>query len=1320
MTDRNSGTIVTFYSYKGGTGRTMALANVAWILASAGRRVLVVDWDLEAPGLDRFLHPFLEGRRIQTTPGVLNLITDYAQAVSKELARADSPLAESDDARLEWITERARIGHAVIPVDWRFPAGGRLDYISAGRQNRNYSAAFSHFDWNNFYDEMFGGEYLDELRREFRRDYDYVLLDSRTGLSDVADICTIHFPDVLVDCFTLNDQSIDGAAAVARRVQDVYSDRGIRILPVPMRVEDAELERLEAARDQVRLKFDRIVAGRSPGRDPKQYWSQVEVPYKPFYAYEETLATFRDVPGSPASMLAAYERLTSAVTDGEVTALTPMDDGLRRRYLDMFTRRRPMGPSDIYVSHVPEDRMWAEWIASVLAAADFRVRLEPDDTAAGATLKSETERNVEAASRTVAVLSAAYQRSPQARAVWESVAASDPLGSRRSLLPVRVSDVTLRHPFADRTPVDLTQLEESDARDALLRALDAPVRLREHPADPERSGPRFPGAVPPVWSVPLRNTAFTGRGEMLETLRERLRATGTATLLHGMGGVGKTQLALEYAHRFMADYDLVWWISAEGQNFAVQRYAELAEELGIRPRESVSDTAGAVHDALRRGTPHRRWLLIFDNADTPEALEKLLISGGEGHTVITTRKDGWERIAEPVEVEVFTRGESVEHLVRRVADISPQDADAVAGVLGDLPLAVDQAAAWLNQTGLEARVYLDLLQQQLASAGGGEGADAYPLRVAATWELSIQQLRKTHPVAVHLLQLCAYFGAEPISLDLLYGKEMVDALRDDFQALDENMMLARAIQELSRFALVKVDRKGRSLQVHRLVQAAVRTAMPPEEQEAARTTVFRILAGARPSQGDVENPDNWVQYARIWPHLTPMWARTTLDGRIRQLLADRIRYLRTRGELDSAATLCEELISAWTEQCDENDRWILHMRFQLANVLRAQGWYARALAIDEEVHRRQRDSLGDEDLHTLMTAGSLTAGLRGVGRFQEALELDRQTVASFAHLFGEDHPRSLAAANNLAVSLRMSGECFEARDVDRTALEARQATLGQDHPLTLASAVNLGRDLRSCGDYNGSLTLLRTTYERARRHPELGEDYPPAQEAAKALAVTLRRVGQHREAEEITRGLLGRSRVRFGDESPETLMIKVGLVGDTAADGRVAEARDMGRDLMEVCRKVLGERHPNTLACTANYAVLLLSAGLAAESRSFAEQAKTALERGLGGDHPFALSCSVNLANAEAALGQAAPAEERYRVALERLGRVLGPEHPSSLVCAANLAVLHRESGQADEATRRRDEVLGAMTARLGSEHPRTTALRDWQRSGLELDPHPI
>ncbi|MEU8032172.1 hypothetical protein AB0C13_26635 [Streptomyces sp. NPDC049099] len=347
------GKIVTFYSYKGGVGRTMALANTAWIMASQCRRVLVVDWDLEAPGLDRFLYPFLEPNTLRDRPGVLDLLNDYLLRVDSRWGSRHPGATEEATA---WISGQADISRAVSPLQWAFPAGGRLDFISAGRQDRNYSSVFSQFNWDRFYEDQYGGQFLDALCVGFRRGYDYVLVDSRSGLSDMSDVCTIHFPDVLVNCFTHNDQSIEGAAAVARRVTDTYGNRRIRILPVPMRVEDSDADRLEAARAKVRLAFDQSL-GRTSHVDPRHDWGNMEVPYKPMYAYEEILAAFRDEPGVSASLLAACERLTAVITEGDVTSMAPLTGAQRRHYLEAVVRRRSPPPTHVFLSHVPEDRM---------------------------------------------------------------------------------------------------------------------------------------------------------------------------------------------------------------------------------------------------------------------------------------------------------------------------------------------------------------------------------------------------------------------------------------------------------------------------------------------------------------------------------------------------------------------------------------------------------------------------------------------------------------------------------------------------------------------------------------------------------------------------------------------------------------------------------------------------------------------------------------------------------------------------------------------------------------------------------------------------
>ncbi|MEU8266779.1 hypothetical protein AB0B89_06385 [Sphaerisporangium sp. NPDC049002] len=249
MSGVQEGQIITFYSYKGGTGRTMALANTAWILASTGRKVLTIDWDLESPGLHKFFHPFLTAG-ISDMPGVIEMIQEYAWAAVLDEPRSD-----------DWHKEYAQVSPYVTTLKWsEFPGEGRLDFMSAGRQNRDYSSLIGSFDWDHFWEQLGGGLFFNALRADVKQNYDYVLIDSRTGLSDIAEICTMHLPDALVDCFTLSDQSIEGAANVARDVSRADT-RNIEIFPVPMRIEEGEKEKLDAGRAYAWSKFDKFLSG---------------------------------------------------------------------------------------------------------------------------------------------------------------------------------------------------------------------------------------------------------------------------------------------------------------------------------------------------------------------------------------------------------------------------------------------------------------------------------------------------------------------------------------------------------------------------------------------------------------------------------------------------------------------------------------------------------------------------------------------------------------------------------------------------------------------------------------------------------------------------------------------------------------------------------------------------------------------------------------------------------------------------------------------------------------------------------------------------
>ncbi|MFF8353951.1 FxSxx-COOH system tetratricopeptide repeat protein [Streptomyces chartreusis] len=1322
------GKVITFYSYKGGTGRTMSLANTAWILASGGKRVLIVDWDLDAPGLDRFLHPFLDRDRLRTAQGIIDLFLHFNQTV-REQRKAPDPhnQDEWETAEAEWVATQAHFNHCVIPIDWEFPGGGRLDYVSPGTQNKEYLSAYSQFDWMNFLDHTWHGPvFVEALKRELTQNYDYVLIDSRTGLSDLSDVCTVLLPDVLVVAFTPSSQGMDGAQAVAQKIDSLYGYRGIRIIPVPMRVEDAngEADRLEAAREQMRAKFADIVR-RHCALDAQEYWGKVEIPYRPFYAYEELLAPFRDAPGSPTSLLSACERLTDVISEGEVTALPRLDDAERKRVLALYRRPRPLQNTDIQVSFVPEDRTWADWIEFTLKSVGFQVHL----------VSSGTARPAEKlATRTLAVLSHAYRDSAEVRAAWETTDAVDGQGNRRTLVTVRVDDVRMSPPFSDRAAADLARCgpNEEAARQALLNAVEAPTQPLFSPAAASDRGPRFPGAEPIVYSLPLRNPSFTGRAELLGHLRDRLRAGNGTVLLRGMGGVGKTMLALEFAHRFKSDYDVVWHIQADQRNLAVEQYAGLAGHLKVAERKNPTATAIGVKDALRLGRPYSRWLLILDNVEHVNDLSDLLVSSKAGHVLITSqRSEGWERYAEIVDVGVFEREESVAHLKRRLTECSTEEADEVASALGDLPLAVEHAAAVLKESGLRAQEYVKLLERQPAADTTGLSPDDRLLDVSNTWSVSIDQLNRNFPPAVQLLKLLAWFSPEPISLDLLQSTQIAQALADQNQpvgrhigphAFDSTEMIARTLQELSRLSLAQVDRKSRSLRVHRLVQMSVRSNMSEEDQETTRDVVFRTLVAARPEQDDPEDHHTWDRYRIIWPHLGTPWALAAPDYGIRKLIVDRVRQLRRRGELKQAYDLSTRVHQGWLEHSGPDERWVLHMGFQIAGVLRAQGRYQEALELDMDVLHRQEAALDSpHDLHILMTSGGVAADLRGLGRYSEALDRDRLNHEQFLELFGEDHPRSLMAANNYAVCLRVLGQYTDALRLDRKTMETRNKILGPEHAYTRASTISYARDLLDCGEYAGSELPLRRTYDQCVSHQQFGPSAPTTINAGKALSGALHQMGRAQEAEDLTRTVLSSLPSEEGPASPNRLLLHLGLAGILGAQGRTEEAIDLARQVLDDCRRLFHDKHPYTVACYANLAVLLYAANEVASSLAHAEQAARAFAEIFDDDHPFTLMCRMNLANAQAALGQRERARTTYEEVLDRLRDVLNDnQHPAALACAANLAVVLKELREAEAAERLREEVLGALTARLGADHPRTLALREWRRSGWEFDPHPI
>jgi tetratricopeptide (TPR) repeat protein len=1332
--NNSEGTIITFYSYKGGTGRTMALANVAWVLAANGYRVLAADWDLESPGLHRFFHPFLPTAE-RDTRGVVDLIQSY-QLIA---ARSD---ARSRDLH---IGDLSRVERYAFSLDWSFPNAGTLDFLPAGRQNLEYVATLAAMDWDEFYQGLNGGEFLDAVRADMKQHYDYVLIDSRTGLTDVADICTVHLPDILVDCFTLSTQGIEGAARVARLIEATYPLRNIRILPVPMRVDQGEKERVEAGRAFARRIFAGLPAGMTDN-ERQQYWGAVEVPYQPFYAFEEILAIFGDRPGAPGSLLSSFERLSAQITGGSVTSLEPLDEDLRVRVRQRFVRRPVVEGNEIQIRYYPEDQSWAEWLTALLGESGFTVRqrlLGAFGTEAVAEPASEPSgnRQGDGTTPTLSVVSATYlarhaQRETARKAAVRESSQAEDLDSVHPGYAVYVAETPPLPQFPAASSTSLVDATEYDA----TRRLGLLLGMADTPRLPAMVGvpaPRFPGAEPKLVKANARNPRFTGREADIMELRAQLRTAGTAVVvapvaLQGLGGVGKTQVALEYLHRFKSDYDLIWWVECGQAQFIDVQLADLADQLA--EAFPVSLPAGATFEEKARfvlnllGRPRgvrliEDWLLIYDNAEDIDAVTKWLPRGG-GHTLITSRNGAWAERARPIEVEVFTRQESVAHLRRVVPEISNDDADQVAEALGDLPLAIETAAVWLKTTDYRVADYLRELESrapqalELVQLPGG-----YPRGVAAAWDPSLNLLRERSPAAMRLLQLCSVM-APNVARELIYSQGMASVLKPYDPTLSEPMVIGRVVREASRLALLKIDSTAQQIQVHRLVQAVVRGRMTPDELAAVHRDVQSVLVAARPSN-EVDDPETWSRYQNIWPHLGPSQAMVSDEEEVRQLSVDRVRYLWVVSDLERAAEVADTVIRRWEKLAASAEPAVadvirkqrLQLEFNLANVRRSQSRYTEAAALDERVLAEQSELLGADHPHTLTTASSYAADLKALGRYWEALAMDEQTCPAWAELYGEDHRRAIDAAHNLAISYRLTGNGTESLRMDVAALDRYRATIGARHPNALRSAGSIVRDLIEAGEYAEAVTRSQGVHRLCIE--SLGARSPVTLDAQVLLGIALRSAGRCDEAEKEFTAAQQPLNDRFGGSSSQALACRLSHAANLLQlEQHELAAQDIS-DVLAAYVQRLGEKHPHTLTCRVNLASALRLQEQYDQAITESEIALTGLTEVLESEHPYTLAAAMVRATLFADHGDLRQSAELDEGTAAALASTLGPRHPDTLRCRANLLLTRQQLGE-EKAKADREALLAQLSAAIGTGHPTVDVVRGGRRLVRALDPQPF
>lgn len=765
--------------------------------------------------------------------------------------------------------------------------------------------------------------------------------------------------------------------------------------------------------------------------------------------------------------------------------------------------------------------------------------------------------------------------------------------------------------------------------------LPAPGVIAE--ARPVAAVPRPASVLSPIWQVPLgRNPNFTGREELLRELAESMSNSHLLAVvaLHGLGGVGKTQLALEYAYRYADRYRLVAWIRAEEPETLAEDYCAIGAPLGLPETPDRRQRIEAVRSWLESNDD---WLVVLDNTPNPDALRAYLPRAHTGHILVTSRHQSWRALGASVPVEILDPREATDFLLKRSGGGDAGAAAELSEELGRLPLALEEAAAYMEATGRSILTYLPLVRshQRQVLLGGPPSTDhAGGLRTA--WEISFRQVEREAPEASELLNLLAYLAPDDIPLELLRlgGEHLPETLR---KRVSDEVLLDGCVAALRRFSLVNAEPD--CISIHRLVQLATRERLTEEERELWAASALRVVEAAYPHStfAGAYQPDS----GRFLPHalvaLSHAAPYSSCPEQAAHLLERTGMYRAVRGMTDPACESLEQALSLFESASEPDECHIASVLWELGMVRYELG---EAEAAREPLERSVRifeSRRGETHPWVAQSLIALAWVLRTLGESEAALAAAKRSLAIVGASMGENHAAASMGLSVMARALWSLNRVPEARQCVEEAF-AVVAGQGDLHPIMVGTWNNLAQIEFDLGEFDAALECVDRG--RAIGEDAYGPDHPFTCIGMRVRGSILQRLGDLDDARQcLERALVGGQ--RSCHYLHEDIAIARSELGDVLRKlGDLEGARASLEHALAGAARVCGDRTRSDGHTQFALASLLREQGDLAAARRHCEAGLAIIATRFGSGHPLRRDGLDVLAGILRELGETEQAEQ--------------------------------------------------------------------------------